>query len=129
MSAKTVLAVLFGGKSSEYEVSLSSAYAVLSNVDGEKYDLVKIGITRSGEWYLYEGPLDAIARDGVEGTFVKVPFPRSRNADLHKVVLFPVHVGKHGVSRGQRHLVFRGFAAEKNGQNSFCTHSIVTFCQ
>jgi len=61
MSAKTVLAVLFGGKSSEYEVSLSSAYAVLSNVDGEKYDLVKIGITRSGEWYLYEGPLDAIA--------------------------------------------------------------------
>lgn len=61
MSVKTVLAVLFGGKSSEYEVSLSSAYAVLSNVDLQRYELVKIGITREGEWFLYDGPLDAIA--------------------------------------------------------------------
>ncbi len=53
-------AVLFGGKSSEYEVSLSSAYAVLSNIDRTEFNVSMIGITRDGKWYLYEGELDAI---------------------------------------------------------------------
>ena len=44
---KTV-AVLFGGKSSEYEVSLSSAYGALTNINTEKYNIVKLGITREG---------------------------------------------------------------------------------
>ena len=43
---KTV-AVLFGGKSSEYEVSLSSAYGALTNINTEKYNIVKLGITRN----------------------------------------------------------------------------------
>ncbi len=54
------IAVLFGGKSSEYEVSLSSAYAVLSNIDRTAFHVTMIGITKEGKWYLYEGDLDAI---------------------------------------------------------------------
>ncbi len=53
-------AVLFGGRSSEYEVSLSSAYAVLTNIDRSEFRVSMIGITRDGKWYLYEGDLDAI---------------------------------------------------------------------
>lgn len=55
--------VLFGGRSSEYEVSLSSAYGVLSNIDRERFSVSTVGITKEGRWYLYEGNLSAV-RDG-----------------------------------------------------------------
>lgn len=51
---KTVI-LLFGGRSSEYEVSLSSSFGALENIDTEKYNVVKVGITRDGKFYLYEG--------------------------------------------------------------------------
>ena len=54
------ICVLFGGRSSEYDVSLSSAYAVLSNIDRTAYHLLCIGITRDGRWYRYDGPADDI---------------------------------------------------------------------
>jgi len=57
------VAVLFGGRSSEYEVSLSSAYAVLSNIDREEFNVSMIGITKAGGWYLFEGELDEIRRN------------------------------------------------------------------
>lgn len=60
---KIKLGVLFGGKSSEYEVSLSSVYAVLSHTDPEKYDVVRIGITKDGEFFVFNGDLESI-RDG-----------------------------------------------------------------
>ncbi len=55
MSQKTKLCVMFGGNSTEYEVSLKSSYSVLENADVSKYDIVKIGITRDGQMYIYEG--------------------------------------------------------------------------
>lgn len=57
---KKVIAVLFGGNSSEYEVSLQSASSVLENMDREKYEIVPIGITRQGEWIHYKGEIDKI---------------------------------------------------------------------
>lgn len=46
------LAVLFGGKSSEHEVSLVSASSVARNLDSSKYKIIPIGIAKSGKWYL-----------------------------------------------------------------------------
>ena len=57
---KIKLCVLFGGRSSEYEVSLKSAYSVLSNADREKYDILPVGITREGEWYFFEGDYESV---------------------------------------------------------------------
>lgn len=57
---KTELLVLFGGKSSEYEVSLISAHSILSNIDREKYNVTTVGITKNGDWYLYEGDEESI---------------------------------------------------------------------
>lgn len=48
---KTKLAVLFGGASSEYEISLRSAASVISGLDKSKYDISIIGISREGDWY------------------------------------------------------------------------------
>ena len=55
--------MIFGGKSSEYFVSLRSAFGVLSHLDKEKYDIVRVGITRRGEWYIFEGDDSEILAD------------------------------------------------------------------
>ena len=60
---KKTIAVLFGGCSTEYPVSLQSAYAVLQAVDRTRYEVLPVGITRMGDWFLYEGSIDAIPQD------------------------------------------------------------------
>ena len=46
--AKIKVCVIFGGMSSEYEVSLMSAKSVIDNIPADKYDIVKVGITKKG---------------------------------------------------------------------------------
>lgn len=60
---KLSVAVIFGGVSSEYSVSLRSARFVLENLDRERFDPLAVGITEDGRWYLYEGPVESIADD------------------------------------------------------------------
>ena len=57
------IAVLFGGCSPEYSVSLQSAHAVITNMDRDLYEPVMIGITKEGNWYRYYGDPDRIAAD------------------------------------------------------------------
>lgn len=64
---KSNIAVFFGGISSEYEVSLQSAAAVLESMDKKKYRAVPVGITKSGEWYFYGGDYGRINADKWEG--------------------------------------------------------------
>ena len=54
MEKKTTVAVLFGGQSSEHEVSCMSAVNVIQAISPEKYDVVLIGITKEGKWLLTE---------------------------------------------------------------------------
>jgi D-alanine-D-alanine ligase len=49
-NGKLRVGVIFGGRSGEHAVSLMSARSVLAALDPGKYDLVEIGITRSGTW-------------------------------------------------------------------------------
>ena len=51
---KLRVGVIFGGRSSEHEVSLRSALTVMSGLDPERYEVVRIGIARDGRWYLEE---------------------------------------------------------------------------
>lgn len=51
---------IFGGQSSEHEVSLCSAYGVISNTNTEKYNLYTLGITKDGQWFLYTGDKENI---------------------------------------------------------------------
>ena len=55
--------LIFGGKSSEHEVSLISASAILSGIDREKYEVTLLGITKEGKWYVFEGD-SAKIKDG-----------------------------------------------------------------
>lgn len=47
--------VLFGGRSSEHEISCLSARSVLWAIDDERYDVVAVGITKTGRWTLVSG--------------------------------------------------------------------------
>ena len=57
---KKTVAVIFGGQSSEYEISCISAANVVENIDKKLFDTVKIGITKDGRWWLYEGDTDSM---------------------------------------------------------------------
>ncbi|MGN0628094.1 MAG: D-alanine--D-alanine ligase family protein [Oscillospiraceae bacterium] len=59
MTKKTV-ALLFGGVSSEHEVSCMSVSSVWENIDREKYEVLLIGITKNGEWRLYDGEIEKV---------------------------------------------------------------------
>lgn len=57
------IGVLFGGCSSEYGVSLQSAAAVIRAIDHEAYEVYMVGISRQGEWFLFQGDVDKIEND------------------------------------------------------------------
>ncbi len=51
--------LLYGGRSSEHEVSCLSARSVLEVIDRERYEVVPVGITRDGRWTLTDGRIEA----------------------------------------------------------------------
>lgn len=58
MMGKTKLGVIFGGRSTENEVSVLSADSVLKNLDKEKYEIYPIYIEKDGTWYKYIDTLE-----------------------------------------------------------------------
>ena len=101
---KTVV-ILFGGKSSEYEVSLSSASAVYANIDKTKYDVRLIGITREGKFFLFEDDFELVGKDEwMNGRVYPVSLDLSRGVftvtrdgkveDLRADAVFPMIHGK-----------------------------------
>ena len=60
-SRKLTVAVLLGGASTEHDVSQLSVTSVLRELDPDKYDILPVGITRKGDWFLYSGELSLIA--------------------------------------------------------------------
>lgn len=57
---KTVVCVIFGGISSEHDISQRSADTVIRALDTEKYDVVLVGIKKDGTWLRYRGSVDDV---------------------------------------------------------------------
>ncbi len=107
---KITVAVVFGGASTEYEVSLESATSVLRNISHETFDVIMLGITKEGRWLRYTGPVDRIAKnEWQQPQYVTQAFLspdrsvhgiveiRDGNATVVPVgVVFPVLHGKNG---------------------------------
>ncbi|MDD3284539.1 MAG: D-alanine--D-alanine ligase [Patescibacteria group bacterium] len=49
---KQTIAILFGGKSAEHEISLISAKNIINSIDKARYNTILIGIDKNGEWFL-----------------------------------------------------------------------------
>lgn len=54
--------VLFGGRSCEHEVSLQSARGIINAIDRDNYDVIPIGVTKSGQWIKLSDPLLGVDR-------------------------------------------------------------------
>lgn len=107
---KLTIAVIFGGCSSEYRVSLESAHAVLSHMDKERYIPVMIGISRQGDWFYYQGDVEKIAGDTWCNETDCIPAAVSPERRVHNLLIlekdgvrklpidvaFPVLHGKNG---------------------------------
>src|SRR5574341_2665122 len=61
------VAVLFGGRSGEHEVSLMSARSVLSVLDPAKYEVTQIGVTHAGKWLSGGDVIGAFEQGKTEG--------------------------------------------------------------
>lgn len=57
---KLKIGVIFGGTSSEHDVSKVSGTSVIKNLNKEKYDIISIYIDKDGKWYTYEKPLEEV---------------------------------------------------------------------
>lgn len=103
MSRQTVL-LLFGGESSEHDVSIMSARNVYAAMDNEKYDVQLCYIDRKGKWWLLEAWRENLHEHGgvqlapVPGlrSFITVPGDKV----LHIDVVFPVMHGENGHEDG-----------------------------
>ncbi len=102
------LCILFGGASTEHEVSCRSTESVLNHINGEKYEVVTVGITRDGRWLRYSGGDPAAIRSGAwELDAGNVPCCISPDTSVHGLmygdggtervdVIFPVLHGQNG---------------------------------
>ena len=57
------IAILFGGCSPEYSVSLQSAYSVIKHIDTDKFIPILVGISTKGDWYRFDGDIEKIVKD------------------------------------------------------------------
>ncbi len=67
MMGKMRVAVLFGGRSAEHEVSVISARSMLAAMDRERYETIMVGIAKDGCWWLAEEGESLQKRDQVLG--------------------------------------------------------------
>ncbi len=107
MNKKNVV-VIFGGQSPEHEVSLNSASMIISNMNEEKYYIIPIGITKEGQWLIYDGPVEhiktgewkkygtpaIISPDATQKSILKIIGDKIKKIPVD--VIFPVLHGKWG---------------------------------
>ncbi len=92
---KLRVGVIFGGRSSEHEVSLVSAESVMKNLDKAKYHVVPIGVDKKGQWLMGDKAMP-ILKAGQNFNLKKsqaiLPEPTSKKVD----VIFPLIHGTQG---------------------------------
>ncbi len=67
MSNRLKVAVLFGGRSGEHDVSLVSVRAVMEALDPARYEVIPVGISRQGSWFVGKDVREALVREDFTG--------------------------------------------------------------
>lgn len=107
---KQSIAVFFGGHSSEYHISLQSAYSVIKNLNPAKYQVIPVGISQDGDWFYFHGNPELIPADAWYSPTDCTPAVLSPNRNDHTLLLlqddriprihldaaFPVLHGRNG---------------------------------
>jgi alanine racemase len=101
-SDRTRVAVVFGGRSGEHDVSSHSAESVLANLDRDRYEVVPVRIARDGVWTVGEDGDELLTGHGTEVAVPGVPADLWRSmagaVELLRTVdvVFPVLHGAYG---------------------------------
>ena len=95
--SKLKLGVIFGGMSTEHDVSIVSGTSVIKNLDKKKYDVYPIYISKKGQWYEYTKPVKDIevlqvGDEVIETKVIQNPIEYLKNME----VVFPVLHGLYG---------------------------------
>lgn len=113
---KKNLLILFGGRSSEHEVSCKSAASILENINREKYDIRVVGITKEGKWLETSASPEKIAK----GVWIKKINNREvyisydpevkglrtlRGKELKVDCVFPILHGRYGEDGSMQGLI------------------------
>lgn len=104
---KKTLGIVFGGVSSEHDISCISAKGIIKNLDYEKYNVVLIGITKAGKWYIFNDNVELLPDDKWLTSKSLMPAFISPDTTVHGLVtatgkiirldvVFPVLHGKNG---------------------------------
>ena len=107
---KKSILLIFGGCSSEHEVSLKSATTILNNIDRSLYEVHPVGITKEGKWLLYTGSNSDLTtnewkKNGIpaflspDATQKALWICKSQGQEAIKInvdIVFPVLHGKNG---------------------------------
>ncbi|MBT3690525.1 D-alanine--D-alanine ligase A, partial [bacterium] len=106
MSHKLRVGVIMGGRSGEHEVSIISGESVIESLDKNKYEVIPIGITKSGKW-IADNVLNELKSGNNKELVEKILTPDPTNhelvalddqnmANLGLDVVFPVLHGTYG---------------------------------
>jgi len=107
MTNKTRVAVVFGGRNGEHEVSIVSAKNITESINKEKYDVIPIGITKVGRWLSgdniiesfqkgnYDG-LSEVSLNSKSGSNELLHFSGENYKKLHIDIFFPALHGPYG---------------------------------
>jgi D-alanine-D-alanine ligase len=80
---KLHVAVIFGGRSGEHEVSLMSARSVLSVLDAARYEVTQIGITHEGKWLTGRNVLEKFEKNQTNGLIPVLLSPDPSESGIH----------------------------------------------
>lgn len=104
---KITVGIVFGGVSSEHDISCISAESIIKNIDYGKYNLILIGITKQGRWFIFNDNINLLPGDRWLNSPSLVPAFISPDATVGGLVtgngeivkldvVFPVLHGKNG---------------------------------
>lgn len=94
---KKNIALIFGGKSGEHEVSIKTAFSILHHINYERYNVLPIYITKEGKWYQYHLLNESVSSMDALTSFETLSFVRDFYSLFEEIdIAFPVIHGPNG---------------------------------
>lgn len=126
--SKLKVGVVFGGLSTEHDVSIASGTAIIKNMNKEKYKIYPIYISESGDWFLYTKEVNEIERLSVGEKITQIekienPIEYLKNMDI----IFPVFhglYGEDGTIQGMMELLNKKYVGCKVLASSVCMDKV-----
>ena len=125
---KLKLGVIFGGMSTEHDVSITSGTSVIKNLDKEKYEIYPIYIDKEGEWYEYTKDINeievlAVGEKIKEKILIQNPIEYLVECDVIFPVLHGLY-GEDGTIQGMLELLKKPYVGCKVLASSICMDKV-----